>query len=304
MDFSVLVLGSGASLPTKLRKCSAQLVRINNDFLLVDCGESVQLSLREHKISFQRINHIFISHLHGDHFLGLPGLLFSMHLLGRTTPLKIYAPARLKEIIRLLLDVAGSEFIYPIEYIDLQENISEVICEEKDFFVKAFPLVHKIPTWGFRFGEMPKARKIIKSQISSLGLTFDQLHDLKNGKDIEINGKTIANETLTQAGERSRSYAYCSDTAYTETILPDIQGVDLLYHEATFTAEKAALATEKYHSTTAQAAEIALKAQAKQLLLGHFSARYEETDELQAEACRIFPNTLIANDGEKYSIPV
>jgi len=257
MNFSLTVLGSNAAIPANNRNLSAHLLNANERFFLIDCGEGTQFQLRKHHISFQRIKHVFISHLHGDHFFGLIGLLNSMHLLGRKEELHLYAPAMLSEIINLQLEVSQTSLKYTLIFHPLCMDHYDLILEQERISVHSFPLRHSIPACGFIFREKNPPRKI----------------------------------------PDARSYAYCSDTAYSEIIIPFIQEVGLLYHEATFMQDMAAVAIEKLHSTAMDAATIAAKAKVKKLLIGHFSARYEDVSPLLAEARSIFPETYAAEEG-------
>ena len=258
MTFSLTVLGSNSAIPTLTRNPSAHLLNVNERLFLIDCAEGTQLQLRKYRIHFQRIRHIMISHLHGDHFYGLIGLLTSFHLLGRHHELHLYGDPMLKEIIDLQLKASKTTLIYPLTFHPLQSNHDELIYEDEKVSVHSFPLIHSVPTCGFVFREKNPARH------STTG---------------------------------ARSYAYCSDTAYTETILPFIDQCHLLYHETTFMNDLSKNAREKLHSTTLEAALIAKKANVKQLLIGHFSARYDDLDPLLAEAKTLFANSVIAEDG-------
>jgi len=302
MSFSITVLGSGAAIPTSTRNPSAMLVRMNNSHFLVDCGEGAQMQLRRFGIRFQRISHIFISHLHGDHFFGLIGLISSLHLLGRTDPLHIFGDAILEDIINLQLKASQTSLVYPLIFHPFT-NRSEVIYEDEHQFVKTFPLNHRIPTTGFLFMEKPRLRKIKKTFLAKENVSIEEIKKIKAGADfVSRNGKIYENQFITIEPPAPRSFAYCSDTKYDETIPDHIHGVNLLYHEASFARDLAIVADEKYHSTAGQAAAIAMKAGAEQLLIGHFSARYKLTTDLLAEAVEIFPNTVIAEDGMTIAI--
>ena len=262
MTFSLTVLGSNAAIPANNRNLSAHLLNANERFFLIDCGEGTQFQLRRYHISFQRIKRIFISHLHGDHFFGLIGLLHSMHLLGRKEELHLYAPAPLQSIIEIQMEASETRLIYPLIFHSLQMDQPGLVCEEERISVHSFPLNHRIPTCGFVFREKNPPRKV----------------------------------------QVARSYAYCSDTGYSEAIIPFVTGVDLLYHEATFMQDKAAAAREKLHATAIEAATIAARAKVKKLLIGHFSARYEDIAPLLAEARSVFPETFPAEEGEVMAI--
>jgi len=262
MTFSVTILGSNSAIPTLLRNPSAHLLNVNERLFLVDCAEGTQIQLRKTRIHFQRIRHIMISHLHGDHYYGLIGFMTTLHLLGRKEELHIYSPPGLEEIISIQLDASKTTLTYPVIFHTLMSDDAETIFEDERIFVRAFPLLHSVPTYGFLFREKIRVRKIVEK----------------------------------------RSYAYCSDTAYYEKIIPDISGVDLLYHEATFMQKMAGAAAEKMHSTTVEAAKIAKKSQVKKLVIGHFSARYDDLLPLLAEAREVFPETILAEDGITISL--
>jgi len=257
MTFSVTILGSNSAIPTLLRNPSAHLLNVNERIFLIDCAEGTQLQLRRFRIHFQRIRHIMISHLHGDHYFGLIGFLTTLHLLGRKDELHLYAPEGLEEIIQIQLKASATTLIYPLIFHPLVSERLELVFEDERVTVHAFPLFHSIPTFGFIFREKIKVRKIASK----------------------------------------RSYAYCSDTAYDERIIPFVSGVDLLYHETTFMQDKAAAAADKMHSTTIEAATIAKKSRVKKLLIGHFSARYDDLLPLLEETRKVFPDAYLAEDG-------
>jgi len=301
--FSVTVLGSGAALPTANRNLSGQLVVIANQYLLIDCGEGTQIQLRKNKISIQRIDHVFISHLHGDHFYGLIGLLSTMHLLGRTKPIHIYAHEGLKKTIEVQLEVSYSKLSYQLNFHNLKNESGVVLVENKHFCVESIKLKHSIPCSGFLIREVEKPRNILKEAIEKYNIPVKDRAGIKKGEDFQTSaGTVIKNEEITRDPAKIRSFAYCSDTAYSERILENIAGVNLLYHEATFMEDKKARAKETYHSTAAQAAEIAKKAEVAQLLLGHFSARYKKMDLFLKEAKAVFENVRLAEDGIEYII--
>lgn len=294
--FSVLILGSASASPTINRNPSAQLVNINEQYYLVDCGEGTQLRLREHKIKFQRLHHIFISHIHGDHYLGLLGLLQTMHLLGRTLPLNVYGPKQLKEIIDMHLLYSHSTLKYSLIFHETQTNESVILIENDQITVSTILLDHRIPCTGFLFKEKTKPRIINVDEVKKQGVPKYALNKLKNGEDFcpSADGrKIIKNEILTFHPEPSCSYAYCSDTKFNESIIAQIKDVDVLYHEATFLEIDSKRAATTYHSTAKQAAEVAQKANAKLLIIGHFSNRYKDLNLLLNEAKSIFENTVL-----------
>ncbi|NNE56221.1 MAG: ribonuclease Z [Flavobacteriales bacterium] len=298
MTFEVNILGCGAATPTLKRNPTSQLLNVHDKYYLIDCGEGTQLQLRRFKFKFQRINHIFISHLHGDHYLGLLGLISSMHLLGRTKELHLYCPPELKDIVEVNMKHSETFLNFEVVYHPIDYKVPQLILEDNTMEVHSFPLKHRIKCAGFLFVEKPKRRRIIKEKIEEYNLVVPEIVRLKKGQNIErLDGKVITFEDATLPPYPVRSYAYCSDTAYYEKVLETIQGVDLLYHEATFLEEHAKRAKETFHSTAIQAATIAQKAEAKKLVLGHFSSRYRELNQFTAEAKTIFPKVELARDG-------
>lgn len=293
--FNVLILGSASASPTLTRNPSAQLININEQYYLVDCGEGTQTRLREHKINFQRLHHIFISHLHGDHYLGLLGLLQTMHLLGRTMPLNVYGPKQLKEIIDMNLSYSYSTLKYPLIFHETQTNESVVLFENEQITVSTILLDHRVPCTGFLFKEKTKPRTINIEEVKKHSIPKYGLNKLKNGEDFCFldTGKIIKNEALTFNPEPSFSYAYCSDTKFNERTIAQIKDINVLYHEATFLEKDIQRALTTYHSTARQAAEIALKTNAKLLIIGHFSNRYKDLDLLLNESKSVFKNTVL-----------
>jgi len=303
MVFEVSILGSSSATPIYQRHPTAQVLNIHERFFLVDCGEGTLIQLNRYKIKFHRINHIFISHLHGDHYLGLLGLLSTMHLQGRTIPIHLYCQAPLKEIIDIQLKYSETILRFPIHYHMLDPKNSAVIMEDDDLEVSTIILNHRIPCTGFLFKEKPRSRKLQKDKLQKFNVPISVYQDLKNGMDYTDEfGKVIANSELTTDLKNARSYAFCSDTCYDERILPQISEIDLLYHEATFLNDKEERAKETFHSTAAQAATIAKKANVKRLIIGHFSARYKNLYPLLDEAKEVFPETTLAMEGDVFSI--
>jgi ribonuclease Z len=303
LPFVLTILGSSSATPTSERNPTAQLINHGDKLFLIDCGEGTQVSLRRMHIHFQRIKHIFISHLHGDHFYGLIGLISSMHLLGRTKSLHIYGPAMLNEILDLQLQASLTTLLYPLEFHNTQAEKSEVLFEDEHIVVSSFPMLHRIPTTGFLFQEKPYERKIRKDVIEMLKIPVHLIPKIKAGDDyIAPDGTVHPNHGITVESPLPRSYAFCSDTAYFEDIIPVVKGANLLYHETTFMNNREANANEKFHSTTGQAATIALKAGVKKLLIGHYSARYDDLQPLLDEARKVFPETELAIDGGVFEI--
>ncbi len=296
--FDLLILGSSSASPTSERNQSAQLLNIAERFFLIDCGEAAQIQLRKYKAKFQRIDHILISHLHGDHFFGLPGLLGSMHLLGRQQELTIYAPKELKTIIDKIHEASETRLNYPVRWVFTQNNQQQLLFEDEKVEVYSFPLKHRIFCTGFLFKEKPYPRKISKELLEKHGLSTADIHLLRAGKDVvNKEGELIKNNEATLNPPKERSYAYCSDTIYDESLVQFIKEVDLLYHESTFLEDKKERARETFHSTATQAAEIAKLGGIKKLLLGHFSARYGNLQAFKEEAQGIFKNCELALEG-------
>lgn len=298
MKFEVTILGSGSSLPTVNRNATAQFVECNNRYILIDCGEGTQIQLRRFKVKFQKLDVILISHLHGDHYFGLPGLISSMHLLGRDKKLQIVGPSELETLIRPLLEVGGHHLGFELEFVPLHYPCNQIVFEDKKVEISCFPLKHRIPTHGYVIREKNPDFKLNKTAFDSFQLRLTDIPKIKKGEDILApNGSMVLNQELVLKPKPARKYAFCSDTKYTETILPHIQAVDLLYHEATFTNEHAARAKQTFHSTAEQAARVALAADVKCLLIGHFSPRYSSMQQHELEAKAIFNNVMLAEDG-------
>jgi len=303
MTFEITILGSSSATPIYQRHPTAQVLNIHERFFLVDCGEGTLIQMNRFRIKFHRINHIFISHLHGDHYLGLMGLLSTMHLQGRTVPLHLYAPNDLQEIIDIQLKYSQTILRYELVFHAVNPSSSKLIYEDDDLEVRTIILNHRIPCTGFLFSEKQKLRKLLKEKLQENNVPVSFYHDLKTGKDfVDENGKVIPNAELTSDPRVSRSYAFCSDTLYSEQIIPQIKEIDLLYHEATFMDDKLERAAETFHTTAAQAATIATKAKVKRLIIGHFSARYKNLYPLLEEAKAVFENTTLALEGDRFII--
>ncbi len=303
MVFSVQILGSSAATPTTKRNASAMLINMNYTFYLVDCGEGTQIQLRKYKTKLSKIKHIFISHLHGDHFFGLIGLISTFHLLGRKNELNIYGPAKLKEILEIQLKASQTEIRYQLNFHQTNPNTPELIFENNDYYINSFPLDHRIETTGFLFGEKQKPKKIKKNFLFTEHVSVENIIKIKKGQDfVAESGELYKNENITETPPPPRTFAYCSDTRYYEPMIEHIRNSDLLYHEATFMEDMKDVAKEKYHSTAHEAATIAQKANAEKLIIGHFSARYRELDGMLEEAERVFTNTQLAQEGELFEI--
>lgn len=303
MSFSVTILGSSGALPALGRYPTSQYIQIGKHYFLVDAGEGAQVQLSRFGGNIHRLEAIFISHLHGDHYLGLMGLLFSMHLNKRQNDLHLYAFKGLREIILLQLKYSGSVLGYTIHFHELNENAAEVIFENDLLTVETIPLLHKIACSGFLFREKPKQRHINKEKLIP-GMLVQHIVQLKQGLDVlDENGQILyKNEDFTLPPHSQRAYAFCSDTAYQESLCPQIEGVDLLYHESTFTSDDQGKAIETKHSTAREAALIAKKSKVKSLIIGHFSARYHSPEVLLTEARQTFAETYLAIEGETFHI--
>ena len=301
MRFEITTLGTGAALPARGRYPSAQLLNVHEHLYLIDCGEGTQERLRQVEVNFNRIDRILISHLHGDHYLGLMGLISSMHLQGRLTELHVHGPARLKEVIDLQLNVSQTYLRYPLKVHVVPQESGSLIFEDAHVKVSALKLKHRIPTSGFLVREKQALRKLRADKLDLI--PHFARNTVKGGGDLCMeDGTVIPNGDLTFDPPPSRSYAYCSDTAYAPELVEHLQGVDMLYHEATFTEQLAARAKETFHSTARQAAMIARDANVGTLLLGHFSSRYKDERVLLEEALPIFPNSVLSNEGATFKV--
>lgn len=303
MIFECTILGCGAAAPTGKHSPSAQVLNIHDKLFLIDCGEGTQMQMRKFKIKMQRINEVFISHMHGDHYLGLMGFISSMHLLGRKAKLTVYGPAELKEIIDLQLRASQTFLEYPLEVISTPTSEKECIYEDKSLRVYAFPMKHRIDCCGFLFEEKERKPKITKISIARYGLIPSQIIQLKNGNAVVLeNGETLQPSEVCEDPEPPKRYAYCSDTAYSEKVIEAVKGCSTLYHESTFLEAEADRAKSTFHSTAKQAATVAKSAGAKRLILGHFSSRYAGDEGFRDEALTIFPNVSLANEGQIFTV--
>lgn len=295
------ILGCYAATPRTITNPTSQVLEIRNRMFLIDCGEGTQVQLRKHKIKFSKINHVFISHLHGDHVYGLIGLVSTFMLLNRVNDLHIYGPKGIKEIITLQLRLSNSWTSYGLYFHELESTTSEVIYEDEKVVVKTIPLKHRVYTNGFLFEEKIGDRKLNIDAVQQYEIETCYYQNIKNGKDITLeDGHVIENRLLTFDPIAPKSYAFCSDTAYDERIIPNIENADILYHEATFLDTEQHLSEKTMHSTAKEAALIAQKANVGQLILGHYSTRYESIQKFKEEAETIFPNVLLADDGVSF----
>lgn len=299
----VTILGNNSALPAYDRHPTAQIIELREQLLLMDCGEGTQIQLQRYNIRRRRINYIFISHLHGDHYFGLIGLLTSMGLLGRTAPLCIYGPPALKDIIDLHLAVAGTTLPYVLHFEGLEEGVVRDLVDTPHFKVSCFPVIHRIPCHGFVFTLKGSGRKLLPEKCKELEIPAAYYNQLKQGEDyLRRDGRLIKNEEVTTEGNPDKRYAYAADTLYTESILPFIRHADALYHESTYLDDNRERAFDRFHSTAAQAAELAGKAAVKRLLLGHFSSKYQDLSPFYTEASAIFPDVEITTEGTTYEI--
>ena len=298
---NLTILGCYAATPRTFTNPTSQVLEIRNRLFLIDCGEGTQVQLRKNKIKFSKINHVFISHLHGDHFFGLIGLISTFALLNRTTDLHIYGPKGIKEIINLQLRLSNSWTKYDLFFHELESKESEVVFEDDKVIVKTIPLCHRVYTNGFLFQEKIRERNLDFKAVQDYEIDRCYYQNIKNGKDITLeDGRIIENHKLTFDPVPPLSYAFCSDTVYNENIIPIIKEVDVLYHESTFLDSEEALAGKTMHSTAKEAARIALQANVKQLVLGHYSTRYDSITLFKEQAETIFPNVLLADDGKSF----
>lgn len=298
--FGVTILGNNSALPAYNRHPTSQVISLNDQLFLVDCGEGTQMQMNTYKIRRGKINHIFISHLHGDHYFGLPGLITSYGLLGRISDLHLYAPAALQQILDLQLNISDTRLPYTLHFHALENN--SVLIDEDHVYVECFKVFHRIDCWGFLFREKRNPRKINAEATEKYDVPITYYERLKKGEDYIADGKTIPNNVLTIANKPVRSYAYCADTLYNEVLVEKIKNVNMVYHEATYLKDKEEKAISRFHSTSVQAAQLAKLADAKCLLIGHFSSTYETLDEFLLEAQEIFPQTQLALEGQTYLI--
>jgi len=295
------ILGCYAATPRTITNPTSQVLEIKNRMFLIDCGEGTQVQLRKNKIKFSRIEHIFISHLHGDHFYGLVGLISTFMLLNRQTDLHVYGPKGVKEIILLQLRLSNSYTGYNLYFHELESTESEVVFEDERVMVKTIPLKHRVYTNGYLFIEKNRERKLNIDAIQDYEIDVVYYQKIKYGGDITLeDGRVIPNEKLTFDPEPAKSYAFCSDTVYDESIVPIIENATVLYHESTFLDSEEHLAEKTMHCTAKQAAAIAKKANVEQLVLGHYSTRYESIERFRTEAETVFSNILLADDGREF----
>lgn len=301
--FEVHILGSGSALPTTRHQATSQVLNIREKLFMIDCGEGTQVQLRRSRLRFSRLNHIFISHLHGDHCFGLIGLISTYAMLERTAQLHIHAHADLQKLLAPQLDYFCKGMTFEVVFHPFNPGEQTVIYEDRSVSVETIPLRHRLPTCGFLFREKPTSRHIRREMIDFYQIPLYMINRIKSGEDYLLDdGTCIPCDRLTLPADPPRSYAYCSDTAYLPRIVDQVRGVDLLFHEATFASSEAVRARQTCHSTAEQAASIARDAQVKKLLIGHFSARYETENVLLQEAKTVFPDTLLASENLKIEL--
>lgn len=295
------ILGCYSATPRTISQTTSQILEMNNEMYLIDCGEGTQVQLRRHKIKFTKISHIFISHLHGDHFYGLVGLISTFSLLNRVNDLHIYGPKGIKEIILLQLKLSNSYTSYKLFFHELISPDSEIIFEDKKVTVTTIPLKHRVYTNGFLFEQKPGKRKLNLTACEKYGIEVCYFNKIKDGGDIKLeNGEIITNDLLSYAPDPTPSYAFCSDTKYSEDIVPIIKNASVLYHESTFLEKDIDKCEHTMHSTAKQAAKIAQLANVNHLILGHYSTRYGDINLFREEALEIFENTYLAEDGKTF----
>ena len=298
---AVTILGNNSAVPAFDRHPTSQVITMDGNLFLVDCGEGTQIQMLRYKIRRSKISHIFISHLHGDHYFGLVGLINSFGLLNHLQDLHIYAPSPLQEIIEWQLKVASTTLPYKLFFHTISKE--EILVDEEKFIVKCFPTSHRIECYGFSFHQKKGKRKLNAEKAKEHEIPFAFFDKLKNGEDyIKKDGTLIKNEWVTEEGAKGKTYVFCADTKYDEAIISNIEDADLIYHETTYLDALQQRAADRFHSTTKQAALIAKKANVKKLLIGHFSSKYDTLEEFEQEAKEIFPNTELALEGVTYKV--
>ncbi len=302
-SFSVTILGSSSALPTSSRFPTSQVVRLNEQLFLLDCGEGTQIQLRKFGFKMGKINHIFISHLHGDHIYGLPGLISSLALYGKKGELHIYAHSDLQQMMEGMMKFMNEIADLKVKYHPLNFKRNSILFEDRKIRISSFPLKHRISCCGFLFQELSSELHLDKRALEIYEIPVSQRFNIKNGADLILtDGSVVPNSEITLPPVPPRTYAFCTDTIYLKNIVPTIEGADLLYHEATFAGDLADLARKTFHSTALQAAELAKAAGVKKLVIGHFSSRYKTVLPLVEEARRLFPETYEAKDGECFEL--
>ena len=303
MNFTLNVLGTASALPTTERYPSAQVLDVRGRLFMIDCGEGAQMQIRRAKVSFLKIEHICLSHIHGDHVFGIFGLLSTMGMLGRSSTLNIYAPRSFRGVLDFFMANFGEGIRFEINLVDLEMSEPEVVYQNRTVELLAFPLNHRVETFGFIIREKMPPYNVYKDAISRYGLTRAEIGTLKRGEDVVRENEVIPHTVAAYLPYEPRSYAYCSDTAPFPELAQWIKGVSLLYHEATFPSEMSEMAEKTFHSTTLQAAQMALDAGVKRLLVGHYSSRFPSVDFYLDQLRSVFPDSYLAYDGDKVEIP-
>jgi ribonuclease Z len=298
----ITILGNNSALPAFGRHPTAQVVSVGNEDILIDCGEGAQAQMQRYGIRWRRLNTILISHMHGDHYFGLPGLINSMSLMGRREPVHLFAPAPMEGILTEILRVADTELSYPLLFHALPEGAA-VLLDRPHLHIECFPVAHRIACHGFKITSKNKSRKLLPENCRRYNIPVEMYEGIVNGADFQSpDGTVIENHLLTAPGRKPRSYAYCADTLYTDQFLQHLKDVDVLYHESTYLQADEAKANVRFHSTAGQAAQMAIKAGAGLLLLGHFSSKYKDLDPFLNEAAALFPNVELAREGAVFEI--
>ena len=301
--FKIHILGCGSALPTLRHSASSQVVEVRGKYFMIDCGEGTQVQLRRSRISFAKINSVFISHLHGDHCLGLIGMISTFGMLGRTSPFHVYAPIEFESLFYRQLELFCHGLDFDVTFHGVDTTGNKVVFEDRSLTVETIPLDHRIACCGYLFREKPTRRHILRDMIDCYEIPVSQINNIKNGADwVTPNGDIVPNSRLTREADPPRSYAYCSDTRYISTLHRLVKGVDLLYHESTYGNDSIERAKLYYHSTAAQAAAVARDASVGKLLLGHYSARYEDENVLLDEAKAIFPQSYLSEEGMVFDV--
>lgn len=301
--FNVHILGCGSALPTLKHSASSQVVEIRGKFFMIDCGEGTQMQLRRSRVSFTKIQAVFITHLHGDHCFGLIGMISTFGMLGRTATLHVYAPAEFGPLLSEQIDMFCNGLEFKVEFHAVDTTKQQVVFEDRSLTVETVPLNHRIACCGYIFREKPTLPHIRRDMIDFYGIPISQIGNIKNGADWTTpDGDIVPNDRLTSPADPPRSYAYCTDTRYMPNLYKAVQGVNLLYHDSTYDSSCADRARLYYHSTSQQAAMVARDAHVGKLLLGHFSARYDNESNILKEAKKIFPNTMLAREGLVVSV--
>ncbi|RLD47869.1 MAG: ribonuclease Z [Bacteroidetes bacterium] len=301
--FNVTILGNGSAVPTATQHPSSQIVRLSEEQFMIDCGEGAQMQMIKYKIKHRKLNHLFVSHLHGDHYFGLFGLVATFHLFGREESLNIYAPSDLQKLLEHQLRVSKTDLRFNLNFHPLEDYKSTPLFVSGDYEVTIFPLYHRMPTWGVKIRKQDNELRVDKDFVAQYSPSIDQIISIKKGADyMTESGKVLKNKEITLPVRSDKIYVYCSDTVFNEHVIEHAKGADLLYHEATFDSSMQNAAKDKYHSTSVDAATVAKKAGVGKLLLGHYSARFDDLTELLLQARAVFPNTLLSEEGQTYSI--